>query len=280
MKYLSSIFLAFIFLNIFVWHWVIVGAPKDKLDIYFLDVGQGDSSLILLPYGPKVLIDGGPGKNVLAQLDKVLPPQDRYIDLVILSHPQLDHFSGLISVLDRYDIGAFIYNGRDGEISAWQDLTNVLKEKKIPTLFLEKGDNITYKNRDLKILSPNKNLLSSKELNDTTVVALVESEGVTALFTGDIGFNVENELVESYDMNIDLLKVAHHGSKYSSGAKFLSEATPLVSVIQVGDNKYGHPTKEAIERLIQVGSNIYRNDSDGTVHIEGQNGRLNIFKER
>ncbi len=235
---------------------------------------------MILPYGPKVLIDGGPGKNVLAQLDKVLPPQDRYIDLVILSHPQLDHFSGLISVLDRYDIGAFIYNGRDGEISAWKDLTNILKEKKIPTLFLKKGDKITYKNSNLKILSPDKNLLSSKELNDTTILALVESEGVTALFTGDIGFNVENGLTEEYNMDIDILKVPHHGSKYSSGIKFLSEATPLVSVIQVGDNKYGHPTKEAIERLTQVGSNIYRNDSDGTVHVEAQNGKLNIFKER
>jgi len=279
MKYSSLTFSAFIFLNIFIWYWVIAGAPSDVLDVYFLDVGQGDSSLIVLPYGPKVLIDGGPDKSVLAQLDKILTPTDRYIDLLILSHPEMDHFAGFIPVLDRYRIGAFVYNGRDGEIEAWKDLLKILEEKRIPTIVLGAGDKINYRDNDIDILSPDENFVRG-ELNNTALVAKLDSEGAKLLFTGDIGFKVEEKLIDKYNLDIDVLKVAHHGSKYSSGINFISEATPLFSVIQVGKNRYGHPTKEAIARLAQTGSSIYRNDEDGLVHFKIKDSRLNIFKEK
>lgn len=273
MKYSLLIFSAF---NIFIWHWVIVGGPVQTLDAYFLDVGQGDGSLIVLPGGPKILIDGGPDKNIVGELDKILSPTDRYIDLVILSHVQLDHFGGLIAVLGRYEIGAFIYNGRDGEIEAWQDLVRVLNNKKIPVLVLGEGDKIIYAEDKIDFLSPDEESIN-KELNETALVAKVEGGGVKLLFTGDIGFNTENYLKDKYDIDVDVLKVAHHGSKYSSGAYFLAEATPAVSVVQVGKNTYGHPTEVALNRLAQVGSSIYRNDKQGTVHIKAKDGFINVF---
>ena len=111
MKSLSLISLVLIGFNIFVWYHVLVGG-QDDLDLYFLDVGQGDSSLVVLHEGAKVLIDGGPDKSVLFPLSEALPKTDRYIDLVVLSHAQLDHFGGLYDVIERYKIGAFVTTGR------------------------------------------------------------------------------------------------------------------------------------------------------------------------
>lgn len=277
MKYLSSTFSALIFLNIFVWYWIIAGAPSHAFNMYFLDVGQGDSSLVILPGGPKILVDGGPDKSVLHELDKVLSPTDRYVDLVILSHPQLDHFAGLISVLGRYRVGAFVWNGRPGEVSAWRDLETVLKSEKIPIIILGAGDKITYKESELIILSPDGASIKDAELNNTALVAELESNGIKTLFTSDIGFEVEDKLVSKYNLDIDVLKVAHHGSKYSSNSTFLNETTPLMSVIQVGKNKYGHPTEAAMNRLVRAGSSIYRNDLQGTIHIKAKGTRINVF---
>src|SRR3989344_4806409 len=145
MKYLSSIFSALIFLNIFVWYWGITGAPSAALNVYFLDVGQGDSTLTVLPGGVKILTDGGPDKSVLSGLGKTLSPTDRYIDLVILSHPELDHFTGLISVLERYRVGAFIWNGRERDNDSWRELQAVLESKDVPVIVLGDNDKIIYK---------------------------------------------------------------------------------------------------------------------------------------
>lgn len=280
MKYSSSIYLVLLIFNIFVWYWVFTGGRDEALNLYFLNVGQGDSSLVIFPNNVKILIDGGPGKEILNPLAKVLSPTDRYLDLVLLSHPQLDHFSGLIPVMERYKVGAFIYNGRDGEAAAWKDLVSVLKQKKIDTIILEKGDSIQYRDNKISILSPDKSFIENKELNNTSLVAEVESEKAKTLFTGDIGFKVENYLMNRYDLDIDIFKVPHHGSKYSSGIYFLKRTSPQISVVQVGRNSYGHPTKEVLSRLASVGSSIYRNDLNGTVHLKVKNGIVNVLIER
>ncbi|MBI1838755.1 MAG: hypothetical protein HYR95_00405 [Candidatus Colwellbacteria bacterium] len=280
MKYSLLIFLALVFSNVFVWNQIVSAGPSKNLNMYLLDVGQGDSQLLVLPAGPKILIDGGPEKAILKSLPKVLSPIDRYIDLIILSHPQLDHFSGLISVIERYQVGAFIYNGREGITPAWKDLLAVLKKRNVRVIVLGEGSTLTYEESKIDFISPNKDFLKSKELNDTAFVELFQSEGVRAMFTGDIGLNVEQELLKKYNLDIDILKVAHHGSKYSTGNEFLAAATPRVSVIQVGKNKYGHPTKEALGRLAQSGSAVYRNDQDGTVRLKIKNGVINVSKEK
>ena len=113
---LNRLILIMIFLvvfDFFIWGLIVFEPINKNLQVYFLDVGQGDSELVILPNGPKVLIDGGPNNKVINELASVLRPTDRYIDLVILSHPQTDHFTGLIDVLKRYQIGAFIFNGRE-----------------------------------------------------------------------------------------------------------------------------------------------------------------------
>ena len=285
MKFLLSICLVLIGFNIFVYNAISAYANSAPyLDLYFLDVGQGDSELAILP-GPdgekiKVLIDGGPGRATLGALSKVIPATDRYIDLIILSHDSLDHFGGLIDILGRYKVGALLWTGRSGTANAWADFERAVKESEVRTIILKEGDNITYKDSRFDVLMPNKAFLNSKEPNDAMLVLRLESEGSRTLFTGDIGYktmNPEKYLVDEYDIDIDILKVGHHGSKYSSSAEFMAEASPRVSIVEVGKNSYGHPTKEAMARVADIGSSIYRTDLDGTVHIRLKDGIINVY---
>jgi competence protein ComEC len=278
MRYLLLIFLVLIGFNIFVWHGVFASSDSD-LDIYFLDVGQGDSELVILPGGVRVLIDGGPDKEVLFELSEILPQTNKYIDLVVITHPETDHFGGLYDVIERYGVGAVIASGREGTSDAWSQFVNLLGEKDVPIILVSAGDLIGYKESSFAVLSPTSDFLNDKEVNESSIVLGLQSEDAKSLFTGDIGFGVENYLVDTYDIDADILKVAHHGSRFSTGQKFLSEVTPRISVIEVGKNSFGHPTQAALNRLMQSGSSIYRTDQNGTVHIKADEGVVGVFVE-
>jgi len=249
------------------------------LEIYFLKVGQGDSELIKLSGKVKILIDGGPANNqILENLNQILSPFDRYLDLVILSHPQSDHFGGLIEVFKRYRVGAFIYNGRDNPIPAFKEFKKVIAENKIQTIVLIGGDRIRYQDNQFNFLLPDLSLLQEKELNDTTLVGELKNSNFKALFTGDISSKIEKKLVTFYHSTIDVLKVSHHGSKFSSSPEFLNALKPKVAVIEVGKNSYGHPTKDVLERLKAVGAKILRTDEEGLVKLLIDGQKIRIFQ--
>ena len=189
-NHLIIFFVFLVVFDLFIWSLIILGGPNKNAEIYFFDIGQGDSEMIILPGNIKVLIDGGPDKKILNELADILSPTDRYIDLIVLSHPQMDHFAGLIDVLKRYKVGAFIYNGREGEAGAFQDLKKVLKENSALKIILAQGDKIKYQENIFDVLSPPKEFLASKELNDTTLVLKMTIGNFRALFTGDIGENI------------------------------------------------------------------------------------------
>lgn len=278
MKNLSLIFLLLTGFNIFVWGDILINLSNKDLSIYFLDVGQGDASLVKLPGDVDILIDGGPGKDVLSALKKAMPISDRYIDIVLLSHADLDHFGGLIEVIRRYKVGIFIYNGHPGNVSAWNEFANTVKKKGIPIAILDEGDSIIYENNIIEILAPSTAFSTDKSrLNDASLVAKLISKDIKALFTGDIGFDVEDYLVLNHDMDIDILKVAHHGSKYSSSNSFLEEASPIVSFVSSGKNSYGHPTKAVLSRLSFLGSEVYRTDKHGSMRVNISNGILSVY---
>ncbi len=258
----------------------ISGREKNRdLSLHFLGVGQGDSELVMLPGGVKVLIDGGPiNGKALSELSKILPGTDRYIDLVVMSHPQTDHFGGLIDVLKDYSIGAFLWSGREGTATSFMNLKEVMAEKGIRDIRVGKGDRIDYENNVIQVLAPWKSLMNSKELNDTTVVLELESKNTKTLFTGDIGSKIEDQLVADGLGVIDILKVAHHGSKYSSPAEFLKTLHPKLSVIEVGKNSYGHPTKEALQRIGAIGSSLYRTDEYGTVSVVIDGKAMRVYR--
>jgi len=276
MKFLSLSFLALVGFNVIVWQGVIERNTKDPLAVHFLDVGQGDSELIVFPDGVKVLIDGGPSKEILFELGEVLSPTDRYIDLVMITHPQLDHYGGIKDVIERYQIGAFIFNGEEGAGDAWDEFKKELREREIPIIVLGEGDKIKYGDREINILSPTVELLAHRDLNEGSLVAELVGDGIKALFTGDIGLTAEAVLLEKYDMDIDVLKVAHHGSRYSTGMDFLDETTPLISVIGVGENNFGHPTEATLQRLSRLGSTTYRTDENGRVSLIIEDGKVGV----
>ncbi|MBI5732939.1 MBL fold metallo-hydrolase [Candidatus Jorgensenbacteria bacterium] len=259
--------------------WHIFHLTSEDLSIYFLNVGQGDSELVVLPGGVRVLIDGGPlNGGILEQLARVLPSTDRYIDLVLLSHPQQDHFGGLIDIVSRYRVGAFIMSDRTGTAKAFADLERVLKIKEVPHIVLARGDSIRYKKNIFYVLAPTSKLLGHKDLNDATLVLALQSQNTKALFTGDIDADIENLLVNSNIGRVDILKVSHHGSRYSSTALFLDAIHPAIAVTEVGKNSYGHPSHETIERLQDVGAVTYRTDRDGTILVQADGEKMSVFR--
>lgn len=274
-------FLALVGLCVFIWQEIIFAGPAKNPRLYFLDVGQGDSELLLLPGGVKILTDAGPSRQIIQSLGEIKSIGNRYIDLAVITHPQTDHFNGFNFLLDQYKFGAFIFNGRDDSpgVTEWKLLVDKIKAKKIPLLTMEAGDSINYENNSIKILSPDSNYIQSGELNDTAIVQLVKTTDFTALFSSDIGSNVENYLLsKSENVKADILKVAHHGSKYSSGETFLRKVAPKIAAIEVGvGNRYGHPTEEALLRLGSVVNKIFRTDKNGTIEMFAENGILKVL---
>jgi competence protein ComEC len=256
-------------------------------EAWFLDVGQGDSQLLLLPRTApaalvrglprlgagepvKILIDAGPNRRAVEELDQVIGAYaDKYIDVLILTHASADHYGGFNEILERYDVGAFIYNGRKSESAGFRNLMKLLEEKAVPVVELGGGSEILYAANRLSVLSPDSRLLNHRDINESSLVILYDSGGMRALFTGDIGFPAENAiLAKGQDISADILKVGHHGSKFSSGEGFVRAVSPEISVISVGQNRYGHPTRRVLEVLERVGSRIYRTDLDGTVRFQ------------
>jgi competence protein ComEC len=286
-KKFSALFIVLIALfmfDIFCWFSVASGWPVSAARVYFLDVGQGDSELMVFPNGITMMTDAGPTDAVLGSLGKALPGK-QYIDLALITHPQADHFNGYNFVLDHYGVGAFLYNGRDDDpgVAAWTDLKNKIAAKHIPLITLAAGDSIHCGNDEVDILSPDAEFADSAELNDTGLVEMIKTENFRALFTADIGFNVEDWLVMSAkDIRADILKVPHHGSKYSSGDAFLRAVDPSVAVIEVGTkNVYGQPGAATLARLASsTRAEVFRTDQNGTVEIRYDSGKLRVEREK
>jgi competence protein ComEC len=267
----TVVFFAMLLLgNGLVWHRIL--SARGNPGFYFLDVGQGDSTLIVFPSGAKVLTDAGPDAAVARQLENALPPGDRYIDVGIISHPQLDHFGGFRELIRRYTFGAIIINGRDADAtdptSEWFALRKQIAERRVPHIVAGAGDRITIAGDRIAILHPDKYFLGSAELNDTGIVELVEFGGLRALLAADIGFAAEDYLLRKFRLDADILKVGHHGSKYSTGEPFLKAVTPRAAVVSLGArNRFGHPTKETLDRLDRAGAKVFRTDTEGTVFL-------------
>jgi competence protein ComEC len=266
--------------NIFIWRAIIFGGGAENPELYFLDVGQGDSQLINLPGDVQILIDGGKGPKVLNELSEILPPQDRYIDLVISTHPDFDHYGGLIDVLKTYEVGAVITNGLSSKAAAYQDFIRVIQESKIPELHLREGDRIRYQDAIFDVLAPASEDLSKKDDNDASLVLMLKKSGLRALYTGDITAKKELNLAKKYNLSAQILKVSHHGSKYSSSSEFLKAVQPKLAIIEVGEkNQYGHPASEVLAKLTEVGSKILRTDKDQTIKIVLAENKLKILKK-
>lgn len=266
MKKNVIILLTLLFLNVsvlfFVFHF-----SSACLEVSFFDVGQGDSIFIETPEEHQILIDGGPDyTKVLEGLSSEMPFWDKEIDLMVLSHPESDHMTGLLSVLENYKVDNILWTGIEKEGNKFETWKRMIEEEGANVYFARAGERIIMNDSVLEILHPEESLKGKwfDDSNDTAVVLRLSYRGSSFLFTGDISSRAEKELNGA---DCDILKVAHHGSKYSTSSEFLSEASPLLAVIQVGKNSYGHPTEEVLTRLNNFDIKILRNDIDGDIKI-------------
>ncbi|PIU79087.1 MAG: MBL fold metallo-hydrolase [Candidatus Moranbacteria bacterium CG06_land_8_20_14_3_00_43_56] len=251
---------------------IIIGVRP--LRIVFLDVGQGDS--ILIQKGSRqILIDGGPsGKVELAKLGKYLPYFDREIEIVIATHPDKDHIAGLIEAARNYKIDKILATAAEKDTQVFKEWREVLDYNKIETLEVWRGTEIKFDDANMKVLYPaGKVDPSVGEANDKSVVARLDYGENSFLFTGDIESGAEKEILESREnVDIDFLKIAHHGSKYSSSEEFLDAASPEEAVISVGkNNSYGHPTEAVLEALKKRNVKVFRTDEKGDIIFECKN---------
>ena len=243
--------------------------------ITYLDVGQGDSSVIILPHGKTVLIDTGGlfNSNYSLAKNKIIPYLNskgiNRIDVLILTHGDYDHMGESVNLINNIRVSKVILNC--GEFNNLEnELIEVLDRKKIKYYLCIKELNIDkYKLQ----------FLNTKEYdneNDNGNVIYTELNGYEFMFMGDAGIDKEKDILEEYNLSdIDVLKVGHHGSKTSSSKDFINEISPKYSIISVGkNNRYGHPNKEVINNLSN--SKMYRTDQDGSIIFKIKNNKLKI----
>lgn len=262
-----------------------------------------------------MVVDGGPDASVLKCLGRHMPFWDRDIDMVLMTHPQKDHFYGLISVISRYKVDYFLRSDVDNTTESYKQLLDVLAARRVPSKFLTSGDTIKVDRIGLSFIWPSqaqiakgKNFLSGQslqevllqrtilgissigDLNDYCLVFFLRYGSFDALFTGDADSRVEpnytgGKLVPNVseglsDDTLEVLKVPHHGSKTGMTQDFVAWLRPKVAIISVGKNTYGHPSQLAIDALTAVGSRVIRTDKAGDIEVISDGTNWNLKTEK
>lgn len=250
------------------WSLVLDSTKDGLLHVYALDVGQGDAIFIQSQAGTQILIDGGPGNKILSSLNKVMPRADNTIDMVILTHPDYDHIAGLLPVLEKYEVGIIAESGGVSDSDIYQEFIKLRDEEVDEVTLLKSGDRIVLDEETrLDVILPEKGVVHKKS-NEGVIVAKLLYGDVSLLLTGDAERSTEARLLQSeFPLASTVLKVPHHGSRFSSTNALLAAVRPKFSLVSVGKNNYGHPSPEALERIEDVESLIYRTDQEGTIHL-------------
>ncbi len=267
----AALTLIIIAIGVAAWTSVLQGSVGDVLHAYALNVGQGDAIYIRTEQGIDVLIDGGPGGRVIPELARAMPPGDKHIDVMILTHPHYDHSSGLERVLNEYEVATiYIPSGMPkGEVADM--FLKVAQQEVAEVRTLDAGDRIVFDvNTHLDVFLPvdASFLYTTDNPNEWSVVAKLIHKDASLLLTGDMERREELLLLRSdADVSSDALKVAHHGSAYASIVGLLDRIRPDIAFVSVGKNTYGHPNPDTIGRLTRAGATVLRTDEEGTIHL-------------
>jgi len=243
-----------------------------KLTFTVLDVGQGDAIFIESPTGVQILIDAGSSRKVLGELSKVMPMFDRSLDTIFMTHPDQDHIGGFIDVLKNYSVGAVFESGISGSSKTFQNLKKEIENKKIPDFLARRGTNLDIGGGAfINILFPDRDV-SNWESNEGSIVSKLSYGNNSIMLTGDAPIKTEKIILSENSAEVlhsEFLKVGHHGSRTSSSLDFLKAISPKYSLISVGlDNKYGHPHKEVLGFLNNLGIQVFRTDQLGQIKIK------------
>ncbi len=274
MKYFITLALLYLFVSsmaLLFWH-SYERAPN-VLTVTFLDIGQGDAIYIESPTGKQVLIDGGIDRSVLADLSKVMPLFDRTLDVVIATHPDKDHIGGLPFVFSRYKVAHILDPGLTETTDTYEFYSEKVQEEMKGSYAIHqearRGSVIDLGGgAELRILFPDRDMDGVTDTNNASVVAQLVYGETEVMLTGDAPKSVEEYVVmlDGTALQSDILKAGHHGSRTSSGQKFIDTVNPEYAIISAGcDNSYGHPHKETIETLTAASTTILTTCEEGTI---------------
>lgn len=240
---------------------------RSNLTMSVIDIGQADA-ILLEKDGVELLIDAGVSmkgssaskKNLIDYLD------EREIEHVLVTHQDYDHIGNAEYVLANYNVSAFYDNAHVHTSQTYENLMNYVAENDLDYSVLKTGDTLDiWEGVNVTVVSPKR---LTDDVNEDSIVLLVDYDDVEILLTGDAGVSVESNVAKLVG-DIDILKVGHHGSDSASSKAFLDSIKPEVSIISVGEgNSYGHPTESVLSRLSAIGSDVYRTDVDGTIVVE------------
>ena len=261
----------FLLLNCLIYY-----IPNPGFYITFINVGQGDGILIHGDNGTKVMVDGGSTSEKQVAKNCIVPYLKAEgigtIDYSIITHTDKDHISGILEILEnnnsnRIRIKNLVMPDINMKDDTYNELIEKAKLKKINVLYIKKGDTLSLGKTKIKCIYPETTTTASDK-NDYCTVLSVKNKTSKILLTGDISKEIEEKIKDDIEENYTVLKVAHHGSYYSSSEKFLKKVNPKYSIISVGkNNSYGHPGNETMERLRKQGGVIYRTDEKGGITI-------------
>jgi competence protein ComEC len=259
------------------------GLPDGRLHVYFLDVGQGDAILVQAPDGRQMLIDGGPSPTALLnELGDVLPFWDRSLDLVVLTHPDGDHITGLIPLLDRYRVEQVLdvrQSDTAPEAAPWLEGLAVLS---VPRTFAQRGMRLPVGDLSVTVLHPGSTQLTgtASDDNNNTIVLRLDYGQTSLILTGDAESEAEADMIAAgLPLHADVLKVGHHGSNGATAPAFIAAVDPRLAVIPVGaDNKFGHPHPAVLERL--KGVEVLRTDQNGRIEVVSDGEMVKVRTER
>lgn len=255
---------------------------RDSLMVHFISVGQGDAIAINLPDDKVMLIDTGPQDSSVTLTnylnEKVLnTSRDDVIDYLILTHADADHIGGSLRVLQNFDVENIYMPVFENDSIQFNSLISYVEENDY-NIIENLADIECFLDYSIDVFGP----FEYTSSNDSCPVIKVTYMDKSFLFTGDISSTVEDELILEYgdEIDCDVLKVAHHGSKYSTSLEFLEMVTPEYAVISCGQNSYGHPTDVVINNIYDVGATLFRTDQQGNIlFVESENYDLLMLND-
>jgi len=263
---------------------------QGRLQVYALDVGQGDSALIITPEGKSVLIDAGPpqaGDEVVAALRK---KDVRSLDLAVATHPHADHIGGMRQVIENFGVKNFLDSGQDYPSKEYERMLRAIVDKGIRPINAKKGMKFDLDSGvKLEVLNPQGADQWITEVrrggsveNANSIVLRLSYGNFSMLFTGDAETETEDLMMEyGAPLRAQVLKVGHHGSRHATSARFLDAVAPEAAVISCGaDNRYGHPARQTLDRLRKAGVKIYRTDLNGEIAIVTDGNKFEIHPAR
>ncbi len=260
-----------------------LGVSPNTLEISFLDVGQGDAILIQTPNHKQILIDAGPKDVVISKLREVMPRGDKTIDMIVVTNPDADHISGFNRVLDEYSVSSVLVPNTRNPSETFKNLMKKIEKKQIEELVAFSGMKIVLEEGDtrqrevlLTVLFPDQ-VVKDWSRNDGSIVSRLSYGDTSVMLMGDATSETEKIIIgdalpdtsSAFSLGLlksDILKLGHHGSRTSNSDVWLDTVKPKIAIVSAGENnRYGHPHKEVIERLLERDIEIRETSKEGTM---------------